>query len=198
MLYVNPTSRGNPSSVDLRCASSSPCQWCQVWELLLSLFSGFILCPCFLACLITVSLFHASHTRPPSVYAHSFTRYILVECMVCTFPSMFPAHSARGPFQCVWSAFCRQHSRCRLAVPPPPESWTFLFDMHEAVTGQVLRLPLFQLPQLISQWVNARVAVQRLQEFLSAHEEPPLPQLPPAPQGQPQPRPFLSLFVESL
>ena len=32
--------------------------------------------------------------------------------------------------------------------------------------AQVLRLPLFMLPQLISQLVNARVASQRLEEFL--------------------------------
>jgi len=47
----------------------------------------------------------------------------------------------------------------------------------------VLRLPLFQLPQLITQLVNARVAIVRLQEFLAAPQEPPAPMLPPAQSG---------------
>ncbi len=47
----------------------------------------------------------------------------------------------------------------------------------------MLRLPLFQLPQLITQLVNARVAIVRLQEFLAAPQEPPAPMLPPAQQG---------------
>ena len=45
-------------------------------------------------------------------------------------------------------------------------------------------MPLFQLPMLVTQFVNARVAIQRLQEFLSAPEQPPIPQLPPAQQGR--------------
>ena len=49
----------------------------------------------------------------------------------------------------------------------------------DAVGVQVLRLPLFQLPQLITQLVNARVAMVRLQEYLAAPQEPPAPMLPP-------------------
>ena len=49
--------------------------------------------------------------------------------------------------------------------------------------AQVLRLPLFQLPQLITQLVNARVAMVRLQEYLAAPQEPPAPVLPPAQEG---------------
>lgn len=48
---------------------------------------------------------------------------------------------------------------------------------------QVLRMPLFQLPQLITQLVNARVAMTRLQEFLSAPQQPPARFLPPAEPG---------------
>ncbi|KAK9802963.1 hypothetical protein WJX72_012534 [[Myrmecia] bisecta] len=48
----------------------------------------------------------------------------------------------------------------------------------------VLRMPLFQLPQLITQLVNARVALQRLQSFLVAEEQPNVPPLPPAKKGQ--------------
>lgn len=48
---------------------------------------------------------------------------------------------------------------------------------------QVLRMPLFQLPQLITQLVNARVALTRLQEFLSAPQQPPARFLPPAEPG---------------
>ena len=51
------------------------------------------------------------------------------------------------------------------------------------VGEQVLRLPLFQLPQLITQLVNARVAMVRLQEYLAAPQEPPAPMLPPAQKG---------------
>ena len=36
-------------------------------------------------------------------------------------------------------------------------------------------MPLFMLPQLVTQLVNARVAINRLQEFLAAEEQPPLP-----------------------
>ena len=49
--------------------------------------------------------------------------------------------------------------------------------------AQVLRLPLFQLPQLITQLVNARVAMVRLQEYLASPQEPPAPMLPPAQKG---------------
>lgn len=48
---------------------------------------------------------------------------------------------------------------------------------------QVLRMPLFQLPQLITQLVNARVALTRLQEFLAAPQQPPARALPPAEPG---------------
>jgi ABC-type siderophore export system fused ATPase/permease subunit len=48
----------------------------------------------------------------------------------------------------------------------------------------VLRMPLFQLPQLISQVINARVALNRIQAFLAADEQPDLPLQPPVPQGQ--------------
>ena len=47
----------------------------------------------------------------------------------------------------------------------------------------VLRMPLFQLPQLISQVINARVALNRIQAFLAADEQPDLPIQPPVPQG---------------
>lgn len=50
---------------------------------------------------------------------------------------------------------------------------------------QVLRLPLFMLPQLISQLVNAQVAISRLEEFLVAEEQEPLPQKPAPEQGDP-------------
>lgn len=53
----------------------------------------------------------------------------------------------------------------------------------DAMGAQVLRLPLFQLPQLITQLVNARVAMVRLQEYLAAPQEPPAPMLPPAQKG---------------
>ncbi len=55
---------------------------------------------------------------------------------------------------------------------------------------QVLRMPLFQLPQLITQLVNARVAITRLQEFLSAPQQSPSRALPAAEPGPP-PRPSL-------
>ena len=50
---------------------------------------------------------------------------------------------------------------------------------------QVLRLPLFMLPQLISQLVNAQVAIKRLEEFLVADEQESLEQKPAAEQGAP-------------
>ena len=61
---------------------------------------------------------------------------------------------------------------CRLLLMPS-----------DAPRAQVLRLPLFQLPQLITQLVNARVAMVRLQEYLAAPQEPPAPMLPPAQKG---------------
>ena len=50
----------------------------------------------------------------------------------------------------------------------------------------VLRMPLFQLPQLISQVINARVALNRIQAFLAADEQPDLPLQPPVPEGEAQ------------
>ncbi len=49
--------------------------------------------------------------------------------------------------------------------------------------AQVLRMPLFQLPQLITQLVNARVAITRLQQFLAAPQKPPADYLQPAETG---------------
>ena len=39
-------------------------------------------------------------------------------------------------------------------------------------------MPLFMLPQLVTQLVQARVAITRLQEFLGAEEQPPQEQKP--------------------
>ena len=50
---------------------------------------------------------------------------------------------------------------------------------------QVLRLPLFQLPQLITQLVNAQVSIKRIEEFLAAPKSDPLEQLPAAAPGRP-------------
>jgi len=50
---------------------------------------------------------------------------------------------------------------------------------------QVLRMPLFQLPQLITQLVNAQVAMTRLQHFLAAEEKPAEELLEPAAKGEP-------------
>ena len=44
-------------------------------------------------------------------------------------------------------------------------------------------MPLFQLPQLITQLVNARVAITRLAQFLSAPQKPPADYLDPAETG---------------
>ena len=55
---------------------------------------------------------------------------------------------------------------------------------------QVLRMPLFQLPQLITQLVNARVALTRLQEFLAAPQQPPARALPPAEPGADSSQPY--------
>ena len=44
-------------------------------------------------------------------------------------------------------------------------------------------MPLFQLPQLITQLVNARVAITRLQQFLAAPQKPPADYLQPAETG---------------
>ena len=51
-------------------------------------------------------------------------------------------------------------------------------------TLQVLRLPLFQLPQLITQLVNAQVSIKRIEEFLAAPKSDPLEQLPAAAAGR--------------
>ena len=48
---------------------------------------------------------------------------------------------------------------------------------------QILRMPLFQLPQLISQLVNAQVAITRLREFLAAAEQHSMPETAPAGPG---------------
>ncbi|CAK0780401.1 hypothetical protein CVIRNUC_005040 [Coccomyxa viridis] len=48
----------------------------------------------------------------------------------------------------------------------------------------VLRMPLFQLPQLITQLVNAQVAINRLSEFLAAEQKPPEELLEPAAKGE--------------
>lgn len=44
-------------------------------------------------------------------------------------------------------------------------------------------MPLFQLPQLISQLVNAQVAIARLREFLAAAEQHTMPETDPAAPG---------------
>ena len=44
-------------------------------------------------------------------------------------------------------------------------------------------MPLFQLPQLISQLVNAQVAITRLREFLAAAEQHSMPETNPANSG---------------
>ena len=49
---------------------------------------------------------------------------------------------------------------------------------------QVLRMPLFQLPQLITQLVNAQVAMTRLTQFLAAEQKPPEQLLEPAGKGE--------------
>ena len=55
---------------------------------------------------------------------------------------------------------------------------------HLSTCLQVLRMPLFQLPQLITQLVNAQVAINRLSEFLAAEQKPPEELLEPAAKGQ--------------
>lgn len=52
-----------------------------------------------------------------------------------------------------------------------------------AVMLQILRMPLFQLPQLISQLVNAQVAITRLREFLAAAEQHTMAESPPSSPG---------------
>lgn len=47
----------------------------------------------------------------------------------------------------------------------------------------MLRLPLFMLLQLVSQLVNARVAIDCLQEVLGVEEQQPMLQKPAAQQG---------------
>lgn len=46
-------------------------------------------------------------------------------------------------------------------------------------------MPLFQLPQLISQVINARVALNRIQAFLAADQQPDLPVQPAVEKGGP-------------
>ena len=50
---------------------------------------------------------------------------------------------------------------------------------------QVLRMPLFQLPQLVTQLVNARVALSRLEELLAANQQDLLKLRDPATKGLP-------------
>ena len=45
-------------------------------------------------------------------------------------------------------------------------------------------MPLFQLPQLISQLVNAQVAITRLREFLAAAEQHTMPETEAARPGE--------------
>lgn len=45
-------------------------------------------------------------------------------------------------------------------------------------------MPLFQLPQLVTQLVNARVSLLRLQELLSATQQPEIEAQPPATKGE--------------
>lgn len=47
----------------------------------------------------------------------------------------------------------------------------------------ILRMPLFQLPQLISQVINARVAIKRIEAFLSADRQGVLEEDPPVQKG---------------
>ncbi len=63
------------------------------------------------------------------------------------------------------------------SAPLPAQAFTSLSLF------SVLRMPLFQLPQLISQVINARVALTRIQAFLAADQQPDLPVLPPAQPG---------------
>jgi hypothetical protein len=41
---------------------------------------------------------------------------------------------------------------------------------HTVCAMQILRMPLFQLPQLISQLVNAQVAITRLKRLFARHQ----------------------------
>lgn len=59
-----------------------------------------------------------------------------------------------------------------------------LTDADSAHAWQVLRMPLFQLPQLVTQLVNARVALHRLEELLAADQQPSIPALPAAAPGE--------------
>lgn len=61
--------------------------------------------------------------------------------------------------------------------------YNFENGCEEARLMQVLRLPLFQLPQLITQLVNAQVSIKRIEEFLAAPKSDPLEQLPAAAAG---------------
>ena len=48
----------------------------------------------------------------------------------------------------------------------------------------LLRIPLFMLPQLITQLINTLVGLRRIQEFLAAEEQPGIQLLAPAPRGK--------------
>ena len=71
-------------------------------------------------------------------------------------------------------------------MAPPCTSFAML-DADGCLSNavQVLRMPLFQLPQLITQLVNAQVAMTRLQQFLAAEEKPAEELLEPAQKGTP-------------
>eukprot|EP00803_Ostreobium_quekettii_P010076 evm.model.scf_1807.1 EVM.evm.TU.scf_1807.1 scf_1807:280-13061(-) len=47
----------------------------------------------------------------------------------------------------------------------------------------ILRFPLFQLPLLVNQLINAGVSIKRMQEFLSSQEQPEMEATPAAPAG---------------
>lgn len=49
----------------------------------------------------------------------------------------------------------------------------------------ILRMPLFQLPQLISQVISARVAIKRIEAFLAADRQGVLQEDPPVQKGAP-------------
>lgn len=58
-------------------------------------------------------------------------------------------------------------------------------------------MPLFQLPQLISQLVNAQVAITRLREFLAAAEQHTMPETEAAGPGQFFTNSFLLILIAS-
>lgn len=72
--------------------------------------------------------------------------------------------------------------------PPPPPPSAFPkpqspMYVSNFCTSQVLRFPLFQLPQLVTQLVNARVALTRLEELLAASQQDRLQLRDPATKG---------------